>query len=585
MTRERRATSWWATPWATPLLMTVVMLLVPAGWLGPVAATAAGEGAAAAAGAQQIQLLSQRRLDPRLVELTLRTSALTQDPTHVRVLVPDGYDASTTRRYPVLYLMHGGAGSYADWTNPALGDAERLTTRLALITVMPDAGQGGWFTDWYNHGAFGPPEWETYHIDQLVPWIDAHFRTIADRSGRGIAGLSMGGFGALSYAARHPDLFVSAAGFSGAVDINQPNPIVAGHTLDTIAMLDGGTPGSLFGLREAQDVRWRAHNPWDLAGNLRGLSLALHTGNGQAGGPYGGGGLSEVPPFETVVHPENVSLDQRLTALGIRHSFDDYGPGGHDWPYWRRDLTETLPSIMAAFADPPPAPSPFTFTAVEPTYGVYGWTVSVARPALEFSTLKDAGPSGFGITGSGTATVTTGRLYRPGSVHAVTEHGSFGATRQIQRASGDGRLRVSVPLGPANPIQEMWTSDGDGQPLPATRVYASTVAIAPASSGSGSGPVGEGRPAPVKGCASRRRLLIHVGRPGTGHVVTATVYVNGRRVGMGRVRRTSVLVDLGGLPAGRVTVKVVLRTRRGRLSTLRRHYRTCVTHRSGAHRR
>jgi len=111
--------------------------------------------------------------------------------------------------------------------------------------------------NWYNGGTGGPPEWERYHVAQLIPWIDSHFRTLAVRGERAVTGLSMGGFGAMSYAARHPDLFAAAASFSGAVDINKaPIPEV--------------TPDAAFGPRGTQDVRWRAHNPWDLAANLRG---------------------------------------------------------------------------------------------------------------------------------------------------------------------------------------------------------------------------------------------------------------------------------------------------------------------------
>src|SRR5207302_1883000 len=80
-------------------------------------------------------------------------------------------------------------------------------------------------------------------------------------------------------------------------------------------------------------------------------------------------------PIEAYVHQASLDLHERLTQLGIPHVWDDYGPGGHQWPYWQRDLRETLPSIMAAFAHPPPPPSPFTFAAVEPSYEIYGWHV------------------------------------------------------------------------------------------------------------------------------------------------------------------------------------------------------------------
>src|SRR5438128_1855963 len=69
-----------------------------------------------------------------------------------------------------------------------------------------------------------PAAWETYHMRELIPWIDSHYPTVADRSGRAIAGLSMGGFGAMTYAAKHPDLFAAAGSFSGAVDTDYNYP-------------------------------------------------------------------------------------------------------------------------------------------------------------------------------------------------------------------------------------------------------------------------------------------------------------------------------------------------------------------------
>ncbi len=154
-------------------------------------------------------------------------------------------------------------------------------------------GGGSAYADYYNNGAFGRPMWETFHVRQLIPWIDAHYPTIAHTKGRAIAGLSSGGFGAMSYAARHPDLFTAAAAFSGAVDTNTPTA-VAPYFIDGLVAIQGdGPPGSLFGLWPAEAARWRAHNPWDLAENLRGDLIVLRTGNGDAGGPHGGGGPTD----------------------------------------------------------------------------------------------------------------------------------------------------------------------------------------------------------------------------------------------------------------------------------------------------
>src|SRR5204862_3178830 len=133
---------------------------------------------------------------------------------------------------------------------------------------MPDAGQYGNYTDWYNDGAFGQPMWETFHIRQLVPWIDAHYPTIGRRSGRATAGLSMGGNGAMVYAARHPGLFVSASSFSGAVDTNSPGvqPVTQASGLS-----DGShTPGAILRVRSSGEVRWRQHKTLDLVGHIRG---------------------------------------------------------------------------------------------------------------------------------------------------------------------------------------------------------------------------------------------------------------------------------------------------------------------------
>jgi diacylglycerol O-acyltransferase/trehalose O-mycolyltransferase len=276
-----------------------------------------------------IAVVGERSLDARLQEWTLRTSAL-DGPTRVRILLPAGYAAHPERRYPVLYLLHGRNGTFRDWTR--YGAAERTTARSGLIVVMPDAGRVAEYTDWYRDGAAVRPRWETYHVGQLVPWVDARFRTIAARRGRAIAGLSMGGFGALSYAARHPRTFAAAASFSGALEIGSADA---------------------WGPRDRDAVRWRAHVPLSLAARLRSLALVvLRTGDGRPGPLDRGGARAECPAcvVERLVHPMNVRLHDRLRRLGIRHVWDDYGPGTHDWPYWRRDLRETLPELTRALA-------------------------------------------------------------------------------------------------------------------------------------------------------------------------------------------------------------------------------------------
>ena len=407
--------------------------------------------APATASAGGLQVTGRSQLSPRLSELTMQTPSL-DFPARVRILVPDGYDPRSSRRYPVLYLLHGSLATSASWTEA--GDAERITAGQPVIVVMPPmtgkGNSGGWASDWRNEGRGGPPKWETFLIDELIPWTDANLRTLPERGKRAIAGLSMGGFSAMSLAARHPDLFAAVGSFSGAVDTNYSGvwPVVQGETLN-----DGGaTPDSIWGTRAVDEIYWRAHNPWDLADNLRGMTLSIRTGNGQAG-PYD----SPSPytdPIESGVQAMSVSMHDRLAGLGIPHVWDDYGPGTHSWPYWRRDLRADLPRFMATFANPPPAPDPFTYVSAEPSYDVFGWHVALDRSAMEFSTLADAGARGFTMRGSGAASVVTARSYEPGSVHAVTLVRGGSRTELSAGADREGRLHLAVPLGPSNSGQQ-----------------------------------------------------------------------------------------------------------------------------------
>jgi S-formylglutathione hydrolase FrmB len=403
------------------------------------------------ADAAALRITGRHRLDDRLTVLTLRTGAVA-GPTRVRVLVPRGY-ATSTRRYPVLYLLHGALDDERSWTEK--GDAEAITRRWPLIVVMPDSGTSGGYANWYRGGRGGSPAWETYHVDQLIPLIDRRYRTIAGRSGRAIAGLSMGGFGAMSYAARHPDRFVAAAAFSGAVDTNNPLDIA----------VTGDEP---FGPRATQEVRWRGHNPWDLAPNLRGVDLTVRTGNGLPGGPFGGGDV-----FELGVHQMSVSFHRRLQQLGLGHVWDDYGPGGHTWPYWQRDLRETLPGLMATFAHPATPPARVSFRAIEPSYSVYGWRVAVHRPALEFSELQAASRRSFTLRGSGTASVVTPPVFTAGRRLRVRVRDHRGSRTRALVADRAGRLHVAITLGPGNAGQQ-------DTPGVTTRVFSATVAVSTA---------------------------------------------------------------------------------------------------------
>ena len=202
---------------------------------------------AASAPVEGISVLESTQINSRLTDFSMQSSFL-PSPAHVRILLPAGYAADPRRRYPVLYLMPGGFGQASDWTE--LGNAERITANAPLIIAMPGDGNGGWCTNWPN----GEYSWETFHVHQLIPWVDANLRTKATRAGRAIAGLSQGGFCSMSYPARHPDLFTTALAYSGAPDIAGDPEVEAGSTAiinATEVGLDHVPPNSIFEIGRA----------------------------------------------------------------------------------------------------------------------------------------------------------------------------------------------------------------------------------------------------------------------------------------------------------------------------------------------
>lgn len=383
-----------------------------------------------------VEVLREERLTARLIELTVFSPVLRRK-TSLRVLLPSG--GRSPVGMPVLWLFHGGDDDYRSWTDK--GAAEKLTDGLPLVVVMPDSGPGGWYTDWQTRSTSqGWQLWETLHVHELRPFLEQRYRTRSDRAGRAAVGLSMGGYGALHYATRHPDLYGFTATFSGSVDILHPG---VSAVADALSTRNGGKPGDIWGNRVAHEARWRANNPVDLAENLRTVETQIRTGNGQPGGPHGGG----PDVIEMGVHQSSANLHRRLDELEIEHLWQDRGPGAHDWPYWQDDLRATLPRIVAAAASARPAPEEVQHVAFEPAYTVWGWDVALNRPVLEVSRLT-VGPAGFKLFGTGRGTVRTPGRFAPGArVIASFADGRAGRASITLFADADGRVTVPVDLG------------------------------------------------------------------------------------------------------------------------------------------
>jgi diacylglycerol O-acyltransferase/trehalose O-mycolyltransferase len=278
------------------------------------------------------RIVATRRIDTRTRDITVDSPAVGKQ-VKVRLLLPADF-ATSTRRWPVLYLLHGCCDSYVSWTRST--DIEKLTGKAGMIVAMPDGGAVGFYSDWLVG-----PKWETFHTVELPELLASNYRA-SDR--RAIAGLSMGGLGALGYAARHPGSYASAASFSGIVHTRLSKQESQGYL--GLVQSQGEDPAALWGDPTTDVDVWREHNPYDLAAQLKAIPIFVSAGNGQRG-PLDkpGAGVDEI---EQSIGAENKAFASRLRELGAGAQIDLYGPGTHNWVYWQRELHKAWPMITAS---------------------------------------------------------------------------------------------------------------------------------------------------------------------------------------------------------------------------------------------
>jgi diacylglycerol O-acyltransferase/trehalose O-mycolyltransferase len=260
----------------------------------------------------------------------------------VRVILPAGY-ARSGKRYPLLYLLHDAPGDYTSWTR--LGKAMEYLQDLEVIAVMPDGGGGnpGWYSDWQD-GSF---QWETYHMDVMMPFVEQRLRGLGDGH-RAVAGPSMGGYGAMIYSAKHPGLFEAAASFSSPVDFLHLDRISALYSFLGNPLV--GTPGNaLWGDPITHYANWQAQDPGSNMEGLAGMRLLVASGNGLPGGPHG-----LAPPQYYLLEPLVLLMSQSFAGATARAGVDTrtlfYGPGFHDWPCFLDGFEWALPQMMEKIA-------------------------------------------------------------------------------------------------------------------------------------------------------------------------------------------------------------------------------------------
>jgi S-formylglutathione hydrolase len=185
------------------------------------------------------RVASGKLIEVKIPAPSLRGNLL-GDPTeqYVTIYLPPGYNASPSKRYPTLYLLHPGGGSNKTWTNndparinipiqPAL-DALMSGGNIREMIVVGPNGKNAYLGSFYTNSPV-TGNWEDYIYRDVVAYVDSNFRTLARPSSRGIAGHSMGGFGATSIAMKHPDVFSALYALSPCCmgmegDFDEANP-------------------------------------------------------------------------------------------------------------------------------------------------------------------------------------------------------------------------------------------------------------------------------------------------------------------------------------------------------------------------
>jgi S-formylglutathione hydrolase FrmB len=233
---------------------------------------------------------------------------------HYRVIVPADY--KNGGRFPVLYLLHGVFGDYENWDTRT--HLENYVKNLRMIIIMPDADDS-----WYANSATVPMDrFEDYIAKDLISEVDEKFRTIRDRHARAIAGLSMGGYGAIKFGLQYPELFAFSGSLSGAFNATQ--------NLDT---LRPEFRTKLLEVFSSEGSRTRAEND---------VFTLLNAPHGTPY-PYFYLACGTADPFLDTNH----AFAQQLSSRNVPYEYHETA-GGHTWEYWDAAVQPLLQAVHRA---------------------------------------------------------------------------------------------------------------------------------------------------------------------------------------------------------------------------------------------
>lgn len=254
-------------------------------------------------------------------ERTFHSAALDRTMPYT-LLLPANYDANPTTRYPVLYLLHGAWSDHTQWATKT-----RLiehVARFPLIVICPQGEQSC-----YINGANGE-QWEEYIVTDLPAHIEAAYRAHVEPTGRAVAGLSMGGFGAFTCGMRHPERYCAIGSHSGAFNVLTWDATTDDPQFRAILGPLNSPTRQEYDPQRVIEQAIRTHG----VDALPILSMDC--------------GVDDYPDLLTA----NRALHRTLTRLGV-HQFYREQPGGHDWDYWDREVRFTLQFVAAAMGIAP----------------------------------------------------------------------------------------------------------------------------------------------------------------------------------------------------------------------------------------
>lgn len=267
----------------------------------------------------------------RLLESLRFNSSLLNQAVKYSIYLPPDYYVSN-RRYPVVYLLHGYGDSETGWVQ--FGEADRIADdRIKsgelppMIIVMPNGGATFFINDYQNKIRY-----EDMFVQELIPHIDSTFRTRPQREYRAISGLSMGGFGSLTLAMHHPDLFGSCAALSASARTDEMFTAIPDERYNSVfgPVFSGSVKG-----QDRLTITWKRNNPITLAKSAPESDLAkvrwyLDCGDDDA------------------LSAGNALLHIALSERKIPHQYR-VRDGGHTWTYWRTGLPDALKFMAENF--------------------------------------------------------------------------------------------------------------------------------------------------------------------------------------------------------------------------------------------